>query len=158
VNCFSATSVNAVGITQLLAPSIQGQPNLSGSKCTCRSEVLNFQRHSQWPSRPRVFKIQATARSRADEESFKTVNAGTTSAVVQEASGSPRNAGQAPSLRWVCNKNWPALLALMFASASPARQVASMLAWADPVKLHPPCGSSRRVSSIAIVDEPTHLS
>ena len=28
MNCFSATSVNAVGITQLLEPSIQGQPNL----------------------------------------------------------------------------------------------------------------------------------
>ena len=43
----SAKTANAVGMTQLAVSGAQFQPNLSGSKLTCVSTVLNFHRHSQ---------------------------------------------------------------------------------------------------------------
>jgi hypothetical protein len=48
-----AMMLNAVGMTQLADPEIQGQPYLSGLKRTFRSVVLNFQRQGQCASRPR---------------------------------------------------------------------------------------------------------
>src|SRR6202163_2368857 len=53
VNCLIAMTLNAVGMTQLAEPEIQGQPYLSGSKRTLRSAVLNFHRQNQCASRPR---------------------------------------------------------------------------------------------------------
>src|ERR1039458_3504783 len=53
VDCLMATTLNAVGITQLVVAGLQGQPYLSGLKRTSLSAVLNFQRQNQWPSRPR---------------------------------------------------------------------------------------------------------
>src|SRR5271163_1020089 len=53
VNCLMAMMLNAVGMTQLAEPVTQGQPYLSGSNRTLRSEVLNFHRQNQCPSRPR---------------------------------------------------------------------------------------------------------
>src|SRR5271167_2112290 len=53
VNCSMAMMLKAVGMTQLAEPVTQGQPYLSGSNRTLRSEVLNFHRQNQCPSRPR---------------------------------------------------------------------------------------------------------
>src|SRR5260370_35336412 len=61
VNCLIAMTLNAVGMTQLAEPGVQGQPYLSGSKRTLRSTVLNFHRQNQWPSRPRSASSQRSA-------------------------------------------------------------------------------------------------
>src|SRR6516164_10378879 len=49
---FSARTANAVGITQLTVSGNHGQPNLSGSKRTCRSAVRNFHFQNQFDSFP----------------------------------------------------------------------------------------------------------
>src|ERR1700692_4813337 len=49
VNCSMAMMLKAVGMTQLAEPVTQGQPYLSGSKRTLRSEVLNFHRQNSVP-------------------------------------------------------------------------------------------------------------
>src|SRR5215469_4445730 len=99
VNCLMATTLNAVGITQLPAPGHHGHPYLSGSNLTLRSAVLNFQRHNQWLSLPRDARSQFNARARASETSFKAVKVQRAKAVVQDPSGSPSNAGHPPSAR-----------------------------------------------------------
>src|SRR6266852_1000147 len=48
-------SANAVGITQLVVPDTQLQPNLAGSNFTLLSTVLSFHRQNQFASRPRAF-------------------------------------------------------------------------------------------------------
>src|SRR5216684_2976132 len=60
-NCLSASRENEVGTTQLFVSGIQGQPNLSGSKRTCRSVVRNFHFHSQCDSSPAESMSQAKA-------------------------------------------------------------------------------------------------
>ena len=47
-------SANAVGITQLVVPDVQLQPNLAGSNLTLLSTVLSFHRQNQFASRPRA--------------------------------------------------------------------------------------------------------
>jgi len=44
-----AMMLKAVGMTQLAEPVTHGQPYLSGSKRTLRSEVLNFHRQKPVP-------------------------------------------------------------------------------------------------------------
>src|SRR5260370_24019566 len=84
--------LNAVGITQLAEPAIQGQPYLSGSKRTLRSTVLNFHRQNQWPSRPRSASSQRSAFSRAEARSPVVLSVHSASAVAQLPSESPKNA------------------------------------------------------------------
>src|ERR1700746_1876837 len=97
VNCLMAMMLNAVGITQLTDPEIQGQPYLSGLKRTLRSVVLNFHRQNQWPSRPLVRRSQDSPRSLAFDGSLAEFNAQTARAVVHEESRSPTKDGQLPS-------------------------------------------------------------
>src|SRR6516162_172536 len=55
---FRARIENAVGTTQLTVSGNRGQPYLSGSKRTWRSEVRNFHFHSQFDSLPAEFSSQ----------------------------------------------------------------------------------------------------
>src|ERR1700730_15051953 len=86
VNCLMAMMLNAVGITQLADPEIQGQQYLSGLKRTLRSVVLNFHRQNQCPSLPRDSSSQLSALSLVSEISFSMVRAQRASAVVHAAS------------------------------------------------------------------------
>src|SRR6516225_1076618 len=99
MNCLIAMMLKAVGMTQLAEPEIQGQPYLSGSKRTLRSEVLNFHRQNQCSSRPRSASSQRSAFSRAATKSPVMLSVHNASAVVQLPSESPSNAGQLPSGR-----------------------------------------------------------
>jgi hypothetical protein len=88
----------AVGMTQLFAPGTQGQPNLSGLMLACWSASLNFQRHSQCASWPRIAMSQwAAARSVALPAVPEMATVTKPRAVVQEPSLSPTNEGQLPS-------------------------------------------------------------
>src|ERR1700693_1392609 len=89
VNCLMATTLKAVGITQLPVPWLQGQPYLSGSKRTLRSAVLNFHRQNQCPSLPLASSSHLNALLLASEISFSTVRAQRARAVVHAPSESP---------------------------------------------------------------------
>jgi hypothetical protein len=129
-----------VGMTQLAEPVTQGQPYLSGSKRTLRSEVLNFHRQNQCPPRPRSAYSHRKAFSRAAVKSPVEFSVHSASAVVQLPSESPRNAGQPPSLSCDFSRNKIAALLLACisgASASSAKHVASR-ALLHGVKIRPP--------------------
>src|SRR5580704_9583849 len=150
VNCLMAMMLKAVGMTQLAVPEIQGQPNLSGSKWTLRSAVLNFHRQNQWPSRPLVLRSQDSPRSRAFDGSLTEFNAQTARAVVHEDSRSPTKDGQPPSASCTPDRSLPSRSASEGLSASRqrlAKDVASKLTCREPKKLHPPPRSSRPRSS-----------
>ena len=89
VCCLIATKLKAVGITQLAAPGIQGQPYLSGLKRTSRSANLNFQRQNQWLSLPRSRRSQSRALSRALDTSFSEISVESARLVVHVPSASP---------------------------------------------------------------------
>src|ERR1700756_244946 len=89
VNCLMATTLNAVGITQLPAPGHHGHPYLSGLNRTSRSAVLNFHRQNQLPSLRRSDKSHFNARPRPSETSFATVKVEKANADVHDGSGSP---------------------------------------------------------------------
>src|SRR2546429_593296 len=91
----------AVGMAQLMAPGTQGQPNLSGLMLAFWSVSLNFQRHSQCASWPRIAMSQRAARSIALLGPLEMATATSPRGVVQEPSLSPTNEGQLPS--WFCH-------------------------------------------------------
>ena len=141
VNCSMAMMLKAVGMTQLAEPVTQGQPYLSGSKRTLRSEVLNFHRQNQCPSRPRSAYSHRKALSRAAVKSPVEFSVHSASAVVQLPSESPRNAGQPPSVSCDFSRNKIAALLLAClsgASASSAKHVASRLSCTESKYAHPP--------------------
>src|ERR1700722_5648747 len=139
VNCSMAMMLNAVGMTQLAEPVTQGQPYLSGSKRTLRSEVLNFHRQNQCPYRPRSAYSHRKAFSQAAAKSPVAFSVHSASAVVQLPSESPRNAGQPPSLSCAFSRNRMAALlfaCLSNASASSAKHVASRLSCTESKYAH----------------------
>ena len=128
-------------LTQLAEPVTQGQPYLSGSNRTLRSEVLNFHRQNQCPSRPRSAYSHRKAFSREAVKSPVEFSVHSASAVVQLPSESPRNAGQPPSLSCAFSRNRMAALlfaCLSGASASSAKHVASRLSCTESKYAHPP--------------------
>src|SRR5579872_403903 len=87
----------AVGTTQLFVSGIHGQPNLSGSRRTCRSVVRNFHFQNQFDSFPAERINHSWPCNRWPEASATERRAMRTRDVVHEPRGSsPTNAGQLP--------------------------------------------------------------
>src|SRR5712692_9918161 len=92
-------SANEVGITQLVVPDTQLQPNLVGSNFTLLSTVLSFHRQNQFASRPRAFNSHWIPVANRLVRYRAAITLRPARAVVQHSSGSsPMNAGQLPSL------------------------------------------------------------
>jgi hypothetical protein len=60
-HCLKASTLKLVGTTQLAVSGIHGHPNLAGSIGTARSTHLNFHRHGQSASLPRLRSSHAIA-------------------------------------------------------------------------------------------------